>query len=107
MPLGEPADNAAHFVQWLQTLSSESLSSSAPLKGTSFAVFGCGNREWASTYQRIPRLVDEILEKSGAERVFKRGEADVSAAAFFEDWEEWEGELWKTLGEVCKFPSCF
>ena len=63
-------------------------------------MFGCGNREWSSTYQRIPHLVDELLEKGGAERVYKRGEADVSDAAFFEEWEEWVDGLWTELGKV-------
>ena len=98
-PPGEPADNAARFVQWLQSLPPST--ASTPLKSTSFAVFGCGNREWATTYQRIPRLVDNLLEKGGAERVYNRGEADVSGAGFFDEWEEWEEGMWEEFGKVC------
>lgn len=96
--IGEPADNATRFFNWLQTLPKSA--ESGPLKGTSFAVFGCGNHEWAATYQRIPRLVDELLENAGAERLYKRGEADVAAVEFFEEWGEWEEILWKELGKV-------
>jgi sulfite reductase alpha subunit-like flavoprotein len=36
---GQPPDNAAHFVEWLQKLESNKL------KGVNYAVFGCGNRK--------------------------------------------------------------
>lgn len=36
---GEPPDNAAKFVEWLQTLKSGSL------EGLEYAVFGCGHRK--------------------------------------------------------------
>jgi cytochrome P450/NADPH-cytochrome P450 reductase len=39
-------------------------------------VFGCGNRDWAATYQAIPRLIDERLAAHGASRVIDRGEGD-------------------------------
>ena len=35
---GEPPDNAAHFVEWLQNLRG------SELKGAKYAVFGCGHR---------------------------------------------------------------
>lgn len=37
---GQPPDNAAHFVQWLENLESNKL------KDVKYAVFGCGNREY-------------------------------------------------------------
>ena len=41
---GEPADNAAKFVEWLKSLEGDKL------KGVKYAVFGCGNRKcmWRS-----------------------------------------------------------
>jgi cytochrome P450/NADPH-cytochrome P450 reductase len=36
---GQPPHNAAHFVEWLQTLNGKELN------GVKYAVFGCGNRE--------------------------------------------------------------
>ena len=53
---GLPADSAAHFVSWLENV--KDAKAFADLK---FAVFGCGNRDWVNTYQRVPRLVDELL----------------------------------------------
>ncbi|KAH8111193.1 cytochrome P450 oxidoreductase OrdA-like protein [Phellopilus nigrolimitatus] len=66
---GAPADNAAQFVAWLSALPASSLAKVA------FAVFGCGNREWVRTYQRIPTLIDECLAAQGAEapRPTRRG----------------------------------
>lgn len=37
---GQPPDNAAHFVEWLQALKDDS-----KLDGVKYAVYGCGNRE--------------------------------------------------------------
>ncbi|QRV92606.1 cytochrome P450 family protein [Ceratobasidium sp. AG-Ba] len=88
---GEPADNAGHFVEALTQ------SSASDLQNVSFAVFGAGNRDWAQTYQRIPRLVDATLEKRGAKRLLDRGEADAGGDSFTQSFEEWEEKLWKTL----------
>ncbi|OCH86500.1 cytochrome P450 [Obba rivulosa] len=88
---GEPADNAAHFVEWLTSLKGNELAD------VSYAVFGCGNRDWVRTYQRVPKLVDETLEERGGRRLLTRGEGDASTAEFFESFDEWEAELWKTL----------
>lgn len=93
---GEPADNAAQFVGWLQGLSADA----QELKGVHYTVFGCGNREWARTYQRVPALVDTLLEAHGAERLLARGEADAGSVGFFQDFEDFEGKMWGVLDEV-------
>ena len=41
-----------------------------------YTVFGCGNRDWASTYQAIPRQIDELLAAKGARAIYARGEGD-------------------------------
>lgn len=38
---------------------------SSLFNGVRFGVFGCGNSQWARTYQKIPALLDEALEKAG------------------------------------------
>ncbi len=91
---GEPADNAAHFVEWLQNLKG------AEFDGLKYAVFGCGNRDWVRTFQRIPKLIDGVLEERGGKRLLERGVGDAQAAEFFEVFDEWEAELWKTLAKV-------
>lgn len=65
-----------------------------------FAVFGCGNRDWVNTYQRVPTLVDAALEAGGGRRLVDRGAGDASAGGFFEVFDEWEAGLWETLAKV-------
>lgn len=92
---GLPADNAAHFVAWLESVKDEK--AFADLK---FAVFGCGNRDWVNTYQRVPRLVDDLLAAHGATRLVERGEGDASGSEFFDSFDTWEKSLWQKLGAV-------
>ena len=63
------------------------------LKGVQYAVFGCGDHNWASTYQRIPRYIDEQMAQKGATRFSKRGEADASGD-FEEQLEQWKQSMW-------------
>jgi cytochrome P450 / NADPH-cytochrome P450 reductase len=91
---GQPADNAGRFIEQLSGLSGNEL------EGVSYAVFGCGNRDWALTYQRVPRMVDELMEQHGAKKIMERGEGDASGAEFFDSFDAWEEQLWKVLGEV-------
>jgi len=91
---GEPPDNAMHFVEWLRSLSGNEVS------GTSFAVFGCGHKDWKSTYQRIPKLVDDLLLARGAAKVAERGEADASHGDIFTEFDTWEdAQLWPAITE--------
>ncbi len=79
---GGPPDNAVQFL--------ESLKGAAPgaLAGVRYTVFGCGNRDWASTYQAIPRQIDELMAARGAERLYARGEGDAKEDldGNFQDW---------------------
>lgn len=80
---GAPPDNATQFVKWL----GEDLPKDAFAK-VRYAVFGCGNSDWAATYQSIPRLIDEQLAAHGAKSVYTRGEGDarVDLDGEFEAW---------------------
>ncbi len=69
---GKPPDNAAQFCAWLEKLEQ----TSDALSGVTYAVFGCGNRDWATTFQSVPRLIDERLAEFGARRFYTRGEGD-------------------------------
>ena len=64
-------DNATQFVKWL----GGDLPKDAFAK-VRYAVFGCGNSDWAATYQSIPRLIDEQLTAHGARAIYPRGEGD-------------------------------
>lgn len=80
---GAPPDNATQFVKWL----GGDLPKDAFAK-VRYAVFGCGNRDWAATYQSIPRLIDEQLAAHGARGVYARGEGD-ARSDLDGDFESW------------------
>lgn len=90
---GRPASNAKAFVEWLEKAEEKEVG------GVRYAVFGCGDRNWASTYQHIPRLIDEQLASRGAQRLAKRGEGDASGD-FELQFEEWEEQLWPEVLEA-------
>lgn len=69
---GRPTDDAAAFVQWLNT-APDGAAADVP-----FAVLGVGDRNWAATYQHIPTLIDDRLDALGAHRLLPRAEADAS-----------------------------
>ena len=87
---GLPPDNARQFMASLDTLAPGALA------GVRFAVFGCGNRQWARTYQAIPIAVDTKLAEKGATRLRARGEADASGD-FLGSFDEWYATLWPEL----------
>ena len=68
---GAAPDNATQFVKWL----GGDLPKNAFAK-VRYAVFGCGNSDWAATYQSIPRFIDEQLAAHSARTVYQRGEGD-------------------------------
>ena len=80
---GAPPDNATQFVKWLGgDLPKDAFSK------LRYAVFGCGNSDWAATYQAVPRFIDEKLAAHGGRGVFARGEGDARGDldSEFESW---------------------
>ncbi|MGA2410104.1 MAG: cytochrome P450, partial [Candidatus Binataceae bacterium] len=94
---GTPPDNAAKFCAWLQ---GADLAADA-LKNVSYSVFGCGNRDWAATFQAIPRLIDAQLERHGATRLHPRGEGD-ARDDFDGQFQAWYQPLWKAIETALK-----
>lgn len=93
---GQPPDNAREFVEWVEELDKEK----SPLEGVPYAVFGCGNREWAQTFHRIPRLVDTRMSELGGKRLAEIGLADAANGDVFTEFETWEDEvLWPALAD--------
>lgn len=90
---GQPADNAQAFCQWLASVEPNSL------KGVRYSVFGCGNRDWQSTYQAVPTQIDQHLQAAGAERLLERGAAD-ARSDFFGDFERWYAPFWQTHNQT-------
>jgi cytochrome P450 / NADPH-cytochrome P450 reductase len=81
---GSPPDNAGTFLKTLRDAAPGALS------GVRYTVFGCGNRDWASTYQAIPRQIDELLAAKGGERIYARGEGDAKEDldGHFQTWND-------------------
>src|SRR6266516_1131221 len=80
---GAPPDNATQFIKWLGSdLPKDAFSK------VRYGVFGCGNSDWAATYQSIPRGIDEQLAAHGARSVYGRGEGDARSDldGQFESW---------------------
>ncbi|GJJ06277.1 hypothetical protein Clacol_000468 [Clathrus columnatus] len=75
---GEPADNAGRFVEALRR------GREGQFSNVQYVVFGCGHHDWAHTYQKIPILIDDLLEKYGAQRLLERTAADSGGDEFFE-----------------------
>ncbi|MEM6439831.1 MAG: cytochrome P450, partial [Pseudomonadota bacterium] len=89
---GQPPDNAAAFVEWLQSAEPGAAS------GVRYALLGCGHADWAATFQATPRAIDEGLERLGATRLAPRLEADAR-----EDIDTavdgWIAALWPQVAE--------
>lgn len=97
---GTPTDNAAKFVAWL---SGTDLKADA-LKGVRYTVFGCGDQNWADTFQRIPRLIDEKLAEHGAERLYPRGAGDQSAD-LDSQFRSWHANLFDSLAKALNIAA--
>ena len=80
---GVPPDNATQFCKWLGGDLSENA-----LAKVRYMVFGCGNSDWAATYQSVPRFIDEQLAAHGARGLYARGEGDARSDldGQFESW---------------------
>ncbi|MFB9262107.1 bifunctional cytochrome P450/NADPH--P450 reductase [Bradyrhizobium erythrophlei] len=89
---GAPPDNATQFVKWLESdLPKDAFSK------VRYAVFGCGNSDWAATYQSVPRLIDEKLTAHGARAVYPRGEGDARS--------DLDGQFQKWFPEAAKVAT--
>ncbi len=95
---GTPPDNAAAFCRWISGADADAA------RGVSYSVFGCGNTEWAATYQAIPTLIDEQLEQHGGQRIHPRG-AGNAAGDFDADYRAWHGEAWADIAQALDLPE--
>ncbi|AXJ09704.1 bifunctional cytochrome P450/NADPH--P450 reductase [Arthrobacter sp. PM3] len=87
---GQPPDNARKFLAWTESLQPGSLA------GVRYTVFGNGNRDWARTYQEVPKTIDARLDAAGAGRIYARGEAN-ARGDFFGDFDEWYAGFWPAV----------
>ncbi|MCX2930958.1 cytochrome P450 [Mycobacterium sp. CVI_P3] len=91
---GNPPDNAIDFHRWLG-------GGRAPdaLAGVTYTVFGAGDRVWASTFQKVPAEIDDMLAAAGATRFAPRGAADASDD-FDGMFRDWYGGFWPQAGDA-------
>ncbi|MFR9803510.1 bifunctional cytochrome P450/NADPH--P450 reductase [Pseudonocardia sp. RS010] len=94
---GTPPDNAAKFCAWLG-------GPDARVPGTAYAVFGCGDSEWAGTYQAVPTRLDEGLAAAGGRRVHPRGGGDASGD-FDAAYRDWHAGVWADLARALDLPD--
>lgn len=87
---GQPADNCREFFSALST-------SSEPMPNASFMVLGLGHPDWTTTFHRIPKLIDQQLEKRGAQRLLPLTLADASHDVLG-DFEVFCADVWDKLG---------
>ncbi len=97
---GMPPENAARFSGWLR----DPATAPDACAGVGYTVFGCGNSEWATTYQAVPTALDTELEAHGARRVHPRGEGD-ARADFDAAYRGWHAELWTDLARALDLPA--
>lgn len=79
---GNPSPNAKASHKWLSQMIARKNNGEAGidkfLSNVYYFVFGCGNRNWATTYQKAAKFFDENLEKLGANRICPAGFFDES-----------------------------
>lgn len=97
---GTPPDNAGEFCRWLTAPDTPA----DACAGAAYTVFGCGNTEWAATYQAVPTLIDAQLEAHGARRVHPRGEGD-QRGDFDAQYRDWHAGLWADLAAALGLPE--
>ena len=87
---GTPPDNAVKFVDWLER------AEPGVAEGVKYAIFGCGHSDWSSTFQATPRIIDDALERLGAERIMDRAEGD-ARDDIDEQFDGWAGSVWPAI----------
>lgn len=90
---GAPPDNAIAFMDWLREAAPGSL------LGVKYSVFGCGNRDWSSTFQTIPREIDDLMKRAGATEITPRGEGD-AREDIDSQFDTWVEGLFPAVGET-------
>lgn len=82
---GLPASNTAEMVAWLENMAAQSGS----LADLRYAVFGCGHSDWKDTYQKIPALLHQLMNISGAKPLVPMGASDAAVGDVFSDFADW------------------
>lgn len=97
---GLPPENAERFAAALRD---PSLPDDA-CPAVRYSVFGCGDTDWAATYQAVPAFLDTELERHGAQRFHPRGAGDAHGD-FDAQYRQWHSALWSDLESALDLPS--
>ncbi|MGH8966414.1 MAG: flavodoxin domain-containing protein, partial [Actinomycetes bacterium] len=87
---GQPTDDARRFVEWLDDPDTQEQ------PHIPYAVLGVGDRNWAETYQTVPKRIDQRLAELAGPPVIPHGEADTSGD-FAGTVEDFSAALWEAL----------
>ncbi|ODR24943.1 bifunctional cytochrome P450/NADPH--P450 reductase [Mycolicibacterium porcinum] len=94
---GQPTDDARHFVEWLDAADTPAQ------PAIPYAILGVGDRNWAETYQTIPKQIDRRLSELVGPPLIPRGEADTSGD-FAGTVEVFSAALWDALAPIDGVP---
>lgn len=57
--------------------------------------------DWQATFQKVPKLTDELLGARGGQRIAERGYADAAAGDMFNDFDKWEDQVfWPSVQQI-------
>ena len=98
---GNPAPSAKQSFDWLSKLVARLENGekelSSLLTNMHYFVFGCGNMNWAATYNKVGSFFDENLQKLGAKRMCPPGFHDEGGLVGDDDLEEAFAEFYKVM----------
>lgn len=89
---GQPPDNGRKFVTWLESIQDKQ----DCLRGIKYAIFGCGNPDWVLTYHRIPKLIEDILDRTSASKFCPTGLGN-AAGDIVGAFDAFSEQLWAAL----------
>ncbi len=99
---GKPPDNAMAFEKLLRD-GKTGKELGAVLSGVRYAVFGCGNHLWKSTFQAFPVFIDRRLAELGCVPILSVGAGDAEID-LDNDFDQWSRELVESLGSSEGLP---